>query len=504
MTGPIRLGAGPLATGDILAIARSDAPVVLDDAALARIEAGHRALEALAAGGAAIYGVSTGLGAGVDTRIAPDPAVVQRRIPPGRAVGVGRPARRDEVRAIIAARLAGLCAGRSGASRAVAEALAALLNQGVHPVVPMTGSVGEADLAPLSHIALVLLGQGEAEFQGEILPGAEALARAGLAPPPFGVKDGLALVSANAASVGAGALVVEDAARALRAMLAAAALSFEGYRAGIAPLDPRAAALRPAPGQAEAARTMLVLLQGGDLARPGAARKLQDPLSFRCAPPVLGAALAALQTARDSVELELAGAGDNPAVIAEDGIALPNANFDPTHLALAFEALGAALARAAAISAARIVKLMSPASSDLPRFLAPVPDGSTGYGPTQKTAAALLAEIGHLAAPMPVAVLPVADGVEDYATMATATVDKTAGIVDRLRLLAALELIVAAQAVDLRGTVALGSGTAAILTAVRILVPRLEADRPAAPDIVTVAELIASGGLEAAFTAQTV
>jgi histidine ammonia-lyase len=503
MADPVRLGAGPLATGDILAIARSDAPVVLDAAALARIEAGYRALEALAAGGAAIYGVSTGLGAAVDTRIAPDPAVVQRRIPPGRAVGVGRTARRDEVRAIIAARLAGLCAGRSGASRAGAEALAALLNQGVHPVVPMTGSVGEADLAPLSHIALVLLGQGEAEFRDETLSAAEALARAGLLPPAFGVKDGLALVSANAASVGAGALVVEDAAQALRAMLAAAALSFEGYRAGIAPLDPRAAALRPAPGQAEAARTMLALLDGGDLARPGATRRLQDPLSFRCAPPVLGAALAALQAARDSVELELAAAGDNPAVIAEDGVALPNANFDPTHLALAFEALGAALARAAATSAARIVKLMSPASSDLPRFLAPVPDGSAGYGPAQKTAAALLAEIGHLSAPMPIVVLPVADGVEDYATMATAIVDKTAGIVDRLRLLAALELIVAAQAVDLRGTVTLGSGTAAIHAAVRGLVPRLEADRPAAPDIAAVAGLIAEGGLEPIVTAQT-
>lgn len=499
----IRLGAAPRTTRDILAIARNGAAVALDQAALQRIEAGHRALEALAAGGAAIYGVSTGLGAAVDTRIAPDAAVVQRRIPLGRAVGVGREARADEVRAIIAARLAGLCAGRSGASRAVAEALAALLNQGVHPVVPMTGSVGESDLPPLSHIALVLLGQGEAEHDGEILPAAEALRRAGIAPPEFGLKDGLALVSANAASVGVGALVVEDAAQALRAMLAAAALSFEGFRAGVAPLDPRAAELRPAPGQGEAARVIRALLEGGDLVQPGAARKLQDPLSFRCAPSVLGAALAALRAARESVELELAGAGDNPAVIAEDGIALPNANFDPTHLALAFEALGAALARTAAISAARIVKLMSPAATDLPRFLAPVQDGSAGYGSAQKTAAALLAEIGHLAAPMPVAVLPVANGVEDYATMATATVDKTAGIVDRLRLLAALELIVAAQAVDLRAAVTLGSGTAALHAAARGLVPRLDADRPAAPDIAAVAEFIASGGLESALTVQT-
>ncbi|MGO4726384.1 aromatic amino acid lyase, partial [Inquilinus sp. 2KB_23] len=249
MTDPVRLGAAPMTTADIRRIARDDATVLLDEAALQRVEAGHRALEALAAGGAAIYGVSTGLGAAVDTRIEPDAAVVQRRIPPGRAVGVGRLAERDEVRAIIAARLAGLCAGRSGACRAVTEALAALLNHGVHPVVPMTGSVGESDLPPLAHIALTLLGQGEAEHRGQRLPAAEALARAGIAPPVFGLKDGLALVSANAASAGIGALVVEDAAQALRAMLAATALSFEGYRAGPAPLDPRAAALRPAPGQ---------------------------------------------------------------------------------------------------------------------------------------------------------------------------------------------------------------------------------------------------------------
>jgi histidine ammonia-lyase len=500
MADPVRLGAAPLTTADIRRIARDNAAVVLDDAALQRVEAGHRALEALAAGGAAIYGVSTGLGAAVDTRIAPDAAVVQRRIPPGRAVGVGRLAQRDEVRAIIAARLAGLCAGRSGASLAVTAALAELLNRGVHPVVPMTGSVGEADLAPLAHIGLTLLGRGEAEYQGETVDAAEALARAGLVPPVFGLKDGLALVSANAASVGAGALVVEDAAQALRAMLAAAALSFEGYRASVAPLDPRAAELRPAPGQGEAARILLALLDGGDLPRPGVSRKLQDPLSFRCVPSVLGAALAALQAARQAVELELSAAGDNPAVIAEDGIALPNANFDPTHLALAFEALGAALARAAAISAARLVKLMSPASSDLPRFLAPVQDGSTGYGPTQKTAAALLAEIGHLATPMPVVVLSAADGVEDYATMATATVEKTAGIVTRLRLLAALELIVAAQAVDLRPGPSLGRGTAAIHTAVRALVPRLEEDRPAAPNIAAVAAFIAEDGLEPVVT----
>ncbi len=485
MGAPVEFGGGPLGPRDIEAVARDGSEVVLTRAALGRIAAGYAAVQAVAARGEAIYGVSTGLGAAADTRIVPDGGEQQRRIVLARAVGVGPPATCEMVRATMAARLAGLVAGRSGASPGIVEALALMLNRRVHPVMPTIGSVGEADLAPLAHVAAVLMGAGEAEHGGETLPGAEALARAGLCPPEAGIKDGLALVSSNAASAGPGALVVRDCAQALAAAECAAALACAGYGANLSPLDPRAASLRPAPGQAAAAQRLASLLAGS----PGMGRRLQDPLSFRCLAPVLGSSHAALEAAQAAVALELNTAGDNPAILAEDDAVLATANFDATHLALAFEGLGLALARLAALAGARIMQLMSPGSSGLPRFLSPVQGGRNGFATLQKTVASLVAEIQHLAAPMPAVVLAVADGVEDFATMAPAAVTKAAAVVGRLRLLVAIELLVAAQACDLRG-LALGAPVEAVRAAVRRVAAPLGEDRASAPDIAGLDALI--------------
>ncbi|GGF42500.1 histidine ammonia-lyase [Aliidongia dinghuensis] len=500
----IKLGTEHLSAQDVAEIARGDAAMALGVEARAAIAASHAALDRLAGSGMAIYGVSTGLGAAADTRVSPGDAVIQQRIPLARSVGVGRHARRDEVRAIMAVRLARLAVGRSGASLGTVEALVRMLEHRVHPVVPMTGSVGEADLAPLAHIASVLIGYGEAELDGTLLSGAEALRRAGLTPPALGAKDGLALVSSNAASVGVGALAVVDARRALGGLLAAAALSFEGYRANLSPLWPNAVALRPVPGLAAVAEAMLGACAGGDLARPNGvrsngARRLQDPLSFRCLGQVHGAAVSALAAALDAIELELNSSDDNPAILADDALSLPNANFDATHLALAFEGLGQALARVAAAAGERIMKLMSPAASELPRFLAPVQDGRNGFATVQKTVSALVAEIQHKALPMPVALLPVADRVEDYGTMALGIVEKTAEIVERVRLLAAIELMVAAQACDLRGGVTLGQGTRTVHAAVRAVVAPLGDDRQLSPDIAALDGLVASGAFDVPF-----
>ncbi|MEQ9334247.1 aromatic amino acid lyase [Thalassobaculum sp.] len=498
MTATVVIGDGKLTAADLASIARSRAEVALSDAARRRIAASHATLLAQAATGAAIYGVTTGLGAVADTAVAADDADRQRRVILGRAVGVGRIAADDEVRAMMAARLAGFAVGRSGVSPATAEALLALLCRGVYPVVPMTGSLGEADLAPLAHLASVLAAAGEARVGGATLPGGEALARAGIAPPVLAGKDGLALVSSNAVSAGLGALAVVDAVDALGGLVAAAALSFEGFRAGLAPLRPEAVALRPAPGQAAVSDAILALLAGGDLDRPGTARRLQDPLSFRCVGPVYGAAAAALQAATAAVELELNTADDNPAVVpgdcpdgGPDGGILKTANFDATHLALAFAGLNLALSRAAATVGMRIWKLMSEQDSGLPRFLTPRPDGRSGFAPVQKTVAALTAEIQHAATPMPAWVLPVADGVEDVAALTVPTVEQTRGIVARLRLLAGIELMVAAQACDLRGSIALAPGTAGVLTAVRERVAPLDDDRATAPDIAALGALVA-------------
>lgn len=449
-----------LALADLLAIARQDAPADFTVQARQRIDAGHRLLLELAAAGTPIYGVTTGLGAAVDTQVAP----LQANIPLGRAVGVGRLANRQEVRAITAARLAGLAQGRAGISPAAADALLALLNSGVEPEVPLLGSLGESDLAPLAHLSLAL-------------------------DVPLTGKDGLALVSANAASVGLGALLVFEARQALEALMAALALACEGYRANLSPFQPWASRLRPAPGQTEQSAALLQLLAGGELADQP--RRLQDPLSFRCATVVQGAAQQAFQQLHALVELELRSGADNPALISEDALVLATANFDSTHLALAAEGLGLALSRVAACSAERIAKLLSPTSSDLPRFLITQP-GHVGMAALQRTSSALVAEIGHLANPLPAVSVPVADRVEDYAGQALAVVDKTRRLTERVLWLASIELIVAAQAVDLRGPLRLGQGVRQIHAAVRSRVAHLDQDRSGSVDVLALATFLES------------
>ena len=439
----------------------------------------------LAARGDAIYGVSTGLGAAVDTSIVVEGRERQLRVGLARSVGAGPLAPVELVRATMAARLAGLSQGYSGAAPQTVQMLASMLNHRVHPTMRALGSTGEADLAPLAQIATVLMGAGEAEYESTILPGGEALARAGLQVPQLGLKDGLALVSSNAASVGQGALVVQDCTRVLEAAFAAAALSCAGFGANLSPLDARVAQLRGAPGQGAAARRLLALLSGTQ----GMGRRLQDPLSLRCLAPVMGSADVALARAREAVELELNSAGDNPAILVHDITTLANANFDVTHLALAFEGLGLALSHLAALAGARMIQLMSPANSGLPRFLTPLQSGRSGFSPVLKTVAALVAGVQHAATPMPSVVLPAAEGVEDYATMAPAVVAKTATAVEQLRLLVAVEMMVAAQACDLRGNV-LGPSVAAIHGAVRQHVAPLHDDRAAAPDIAALESVI--------------
>ncbi|TSD75481.1 histidine ammonia-lyase [Pseudomonas sp. KBS0710] len=453
-----------LTLDDLLAIARQDSPANFSAQARQRIDEGHRLLLKLAAQGTAIYGLTTGLGAAVDTSVAP----VQASIPLGRAVGVGRFANRQELRAITAARLAGLAQGRSGISPVAADALLDLLNSGVEPEVPLLGSLGESDLAPLAHLSLAL-------------------------NVPLTGKDGLALVSANAVSVGLGALLVAEVQQVLEALLAALALSCEGYRANLSPFQPWASRLRPAPGQTEQSAALLQLLEGGELA--GSPRRLQDPLSFRCATVVQGAAQQALQQLHALVELELRSGADNPALISEESMVLATANFDSTHLALAAEGLGLALSRVAACSAERIAKLLSPASSDLPRFLITQP-GHVGMAALQRTSSALVAEIGHLANPLPAVSVPVADRVEDYAGQALAVVDKTRRLTERVLWVASIELIVAAQAVDLRGVLRLGQGARQIHAAVRSQVAHLDQDRSGSVDVLALSNFILDGHLK--------
>jgi histidine ammonia-lyase len=493
----VRLEGSGLSIAQLVAIARDGVRVELSPAARGRVALAREIVER-ATGGAPVYGLNTGLGAKVGERFAPDQSgEFQRAAIRARAVCVGPPLAREVVRAMIAARAAGMSVGGSGVSPHVLAALLDLLNAGVHPIVPAIGSIGAADLGPLAHMALPLIGEGEAEYRGELLAGKAALERAGLTPVALGPKDAIALLNANSLSVGRGALVAADARAALQACVIAAALSFEGFRANLGPLDPRLQAARPAAGQSEAAASLLRLFAASALALPSAARRVQDPLSFRCYAPVQGAALEALATAARAVEVELNAAGDNPLVLPETGEIQSTGNFHIPWLALSFETLGQALVHVAALAAERVIKLVAPKYSDLPLQLVPEGALTSGYATIQKTLTALLADLRHLANPVSLDFLPVSDGVEDHAVNAPRVVEKTGMIVERLRYVAAIELLVAAQAIDLRGPLALGSGVRAAHRQVRAIAPFLSSDRPAGPEIERLTALIAAGRLQA-------
>ncbi|MFI4995303.1 MAG: aromatic amino acid lyase [Hyphomicrobiales bacterium] len=490
----IILGVRPLRIADVVAVARHDAHLDLAPGLGAQLAAARAALEEAAARGDKVYGLTTGLGAAADTPLEPsDLASFQRRALAARMVGVGEPLSREATRALLLARLAGLAKGASGISPSIPQAIADLLNAGVTPVVPGIGSIGAADLAPLAHAFAVLIGEGEAVHGGRIMAGAEALAAAGLAPIGLGPKDALALINANSASVGPGALAVADAENLLEASLAALALGLEAFRGNLSPIGADAVALRRTPRLVEVSARLRALLAGSDLEKPGAARRLQDPLSFRSAAPILAALADALAHARQAVELEHDGAGDNPAITQGARAIVSTAGFEVTHLALAFETLGLALAQAAGASFWRCVKLMSSAMSGLPRFLTPHGGSRSGFSAVQKTAAALEAEIRRLAQPAMLFPGPVADGVEDMASMAPRCVAKTAEALGHMSRLVALELMVAAQALDLRGAPHVAPCVTAVHAKVRAVIPRLDEDRPTGPDIEALAKELREG-----------
>lgn len=496
----IVLDGSAVTVDQLVAVARDRTPVGVGAAIHERLRSARDVVDRLAASDTPIYGLNSGLGANVGQLL--DPAqrtLYQARAIQARSVGIGAAASVERVRATLFARLAGLAAGGSGISPAVFDALLAMLNAGVHPVVPMTGSIGVADLPPMSHAMLVLFGEGHAELDGERMPGAEALRRAGLAPVALGPKDGLALISANAYTVGGAALLLADVADALHMLDQAAVLSMEGFRANLSPLREEALAARPAPGIADSARRLHALLAGSDLWRDGAARRVQDPISLRCVPQIHGAVLWAFAQARDHVEAELQGAGDSPLVLVDSGTLVSTGNFHIPGLALALEALGLALAQAASACVQRCLRLYSPSSSGLPLQLTRHGPAHSGFATLQKTLTALWNEVRHLANPACLDFFPVSEGSEDHAPMAPRVVDKTARIADAMVSLAAIELLSAAQAVDLSGAPPdkLGAGAGRAHGGVRALVPVLDADRPLGPDV----DLIRDGLLAGAFGA---
>ena len=496
MTAPITLTGTELTPELLQSIARDAAPVQIGVEAAARIRASNEVVVDAAHSGTPVYGVTTGLGSRVTERVDDGGVRFSLRTIRGRATAVGEPLGVELTRAALAVRCNGICAGGSGASPSVAELLAGMLNAGVHPVIPRSGSVGAADLCLMAHVGLTMIGEGEAELSGVRMSAARALSQAGLLALVPGPKDGLAICSSNAVSVGTGAVALADARALLDCAQIAAALSMEAFRAALTPLDPRVVRARPQPGQKWSANGLQTLLAGGSLTEPQASRRLQDPLSFRCASQLHGSLFTALEWLAAGLEPELNGAADNPLVLAADREILSTGNFQVAALSLALDAVAIGVAQVASAIAERQARLKVTRLSGLPRNLVEQHDGDptrTGLGALTKTAEALVLEIRHRSAPVAIHPAVSPDGVEDDSTGAAQGALRLAEQLSRLRLLIASELLTAAQATELAAPERLGAGTAEALRCVREVVTAVTEDRPLGPDVERLADALLAG-----------
>jgi histidine ammonia-lyase len=503
-TPPVVLG-GPLALGDVVAVARDAAPVRVGTEVPPRLARGRAVLEALDRSGQAVYGVTTGVGKLKDTAIAPEARrELQRNLVLSHAAGVGDPLGPAETRAILLLLAASLARGHSGVRLAVVERLVACLARDLLPVVPSRGSVGASgDLAPLAHVAACLIGEGEATLGPERLPARDALARAGLAPLALEMKEGLALLNGTHLMAGVGALLVHDAADLARLVDVAGAMSLEALMGTNAAFDPRIHALRPHPGQLESAANLRALTaDSAIIASHRDCTRVQDAYSLRCMPQVHGAARDAIRFAREVLERELASVTDNPLLFPEDGAVLSGGNFHGQPLALALDTLAVGLVHLAGIAERRIDRLVNPLTNEgLPPFLAAPGGLHSGYMLAQYTAAALVAECRALSHPASVDSIPTSGLQEDWNSMGATAALKARQVLGHVQQVVAIELVVAAQALDVRRPLEPGRGTRAARAAVRARVPPLSADRPVHPDLAAGLTLVRDGALLAAVQA---
>lgn len=430
----------------------------LDASALAVIDDSRAVIDAVLATGKPVYGLNTGLGHAKDTRLEPDAIrAFQLTMLRGHAGAMGPALRTDLVRAAMAARVNGMARGGSGASRACATTLVAMLNAGVHPVVPSSGSVGAGDLGQMAAIALVAVGEGSAELNGELVSGAEALEQAGIPPLELEPKDALTLMSHNGISIGHGATVVARAKRALEAADIAAALSLEAMSGNTSVFDPIVSAVKGIRGQAEVGAHIRALIERSAALEASVERTIQDPLSFRVVPQVHGALWEFVELTGHAVEVELNAITDNPLVSRSDRRMIHNGNFHPMVVALSFDALRPAIAHVGQLSDRRLNHLWAKT------FASPLSPQKQPRGLSLRyAAAAASAELRQLSDPASLDIPPVDFGVEDHATGAPLSVMRTEAALDRLDDILTVELLMARDLL-LAGGVGVGVGTRAVL-----------------------------------------
>ena len=498
MTTVLTPGSTDLST--LEALWRSQGAVVLNPSAPAAVEASAMVVARAATGDTPVYGVNTGFGKLASMRIAPqDTETLQRNLILSHCCGVGEPLEPETTRLMMALKLLSLGRGASGVRWDICALIEAMLSRGVTPVIPVQGSVGASgDLAPLAHMAAVMIGEGSAIVDGQTLPGAKALAKAGLTPIVLGPKEGLALINGTQFSTALALAGLFQAWRCARGAIVTSALSTDAIMGSTAPLHPAIHALRGHSGQIEVAGAMAKLLDGSAIReshRDGDTR-VQDPYCIRCQPQVTGAAIDLLRFAGHTLQIEANAVTDNPLVIAESDEILSGGNFHAEPVGFAADQIALAVAEIGAIAQRRVALMVDPTLSfDLPPFLTPAPGLNSGLMIAEVTTAALMSENKHLANPCSTDSTPTSANQEDHVSMAAHGARRLGRMTANLNVILGIEAICAAQGVEHRAPLVTSAPLHAAIAALRAQVPQLQEDRYLADDIASAAALISGDDL---------
>ncbi len=494
---PLTIDCQPLTVDDVDNVARHGRSVALGPRALDAMRKSRDIIDRLTAAGEVVYGVTTGFGKFSD-RVIPRDALeaLQRNLVMSHSVGVGEPLSADVVRAMIMLRVAALARGYSGIRPETVQTLVDMLNAHVVPVIPAKGSVGASgDLAPLAHLALVLIGEGEAFYDGDRVPGAEALTRAAIQPVRLTAKEGLALINGTQLMTSIGALLMADAQNALEVADIAGALSLEAVRGTNRAFDRRIHEIRPHPGQIEVAAHLRELTDQSEIMASHRYddHKVQDPYSLRCMPQVHGASRDAIAYARRVIEIEINSVTDNPLVFAVEDDVISGGNFHGQPVALALDFAAIALAEIADISERRIEAMLDPNFSELPPFLTMHAGVDSGFMVSQYTAAALVSENKVLAHPASVDSIPTSANQEDHVSMGATAALKAHEVLRNVETVLAIELLCGAEGIDYRRPLRSSPKLEEVHALIRSKLPRLDTDRPLYPDIAYMTAMVREG-----------
>ncbi|SFM61782.1 histidine ammonia-lyase [Shimia aestuarii] len=478
----------------------NETSVALDLSCKPAVEEAASRIAAAAAGEVAVYGVNTGFGKLASLKIAPeDTETLQRNLILSHCCGVGEPIARRLARLVMTLKLLSFGRGASGVRWAHVELLQSMLARGVTPVIPAQGSVGASgDLAPLAHMTAVVIGEGEAEYQGEVMSGAVALERAGLRPIPLGPKEGLAYINGTQFSTAFALAGLFEAWRASQNALVISAMSTDAIMGSTAPLQTEIHALRGQPGQIAAAAAMRAVLSGSEIReshREGDTR-VQDPYCIRCQPQVTGAAMDLLRQASFTLEIEANAATDNPLVLAEAGMIVSGGNFHAEPVGFAADMIALAVSEIGAIAQRRIALMVDPTlSHDLPPFLTPKPGLNSGLMIAEVTTAALMSENKHLANPCVTDSTPTSANQEDHVSMAAHGARRLGQMCENLNHILGVEILCAAQGIEFRTPLTTSPILRRAMKRLREEIPALQEDRYMAPDLTMAKNLVASGAI---------